>query len=126
MTRPTGIPREFYDDAIRQRDAALERARVAEDRHAKLVEEMVALKRHDVGAMPALGMDPDLLNPEHGLGPKTASAIDEFAGGDLELRGILVARAHVLTAEAKMEGPDEPPDVTDSYVAYQIRQGDTN
>jgi hypothetical protein len=125
VTRPTGIPREFYDDAVRQRDAALERARIAEDRCAAVVKELVELKRHDIGALPGVHFNTDSLDPAHGLGPKTALAVDEFADGDVELRARLLARAHVLTASAKMQYGDDDPGAIDKYVAHLIQQGDT-
>lgn len=125
MTKPSGVSREFYDDAVRQRDAALERARTAEDRLAVLTAAMVELKRHDVDAPAAPSFNLDLLNAEHGLGSFTLAAIDEFCDGDPELRARLVARAHTLTTMAKLAEPSATPAEVDRHVGEQILEGDT-
>lgn len=110
MTTPKGVPREFYDDAIRQRDAA--QAMVAQ-----LVAEIAALKRHDLGAFTAPAPDPST-----DLGPRTLLAIEEAAGGDQELRNLLVRTALRTWGAEKREFTD--PDELDTYVAGLVAAGD--
>lgn len=121
MTTPKGVAREFYDDAIRQRDAAIARACVAEDRLADLVKELAALKRHDIAA-PFAGPIPSR-DPGDALGPHTRWAIEESAGGDAELQLRLTSSALMLVATEKGDYPDA--DALDRHVASLIAAGDT-
>jgi hypothetical protein len=116
------VAREFYDDAIRQRDAAMLRGDRAEERLAKVVDELAALKRHDVGAAPAGSAES--YDPMDSLGPRTQLAIEEFAQGDPELRNRLIATAGALGAQHRAEAPDAGEGAHDQYVATLIRNGE--
>lgn len=116
------VPREFYDDAIRQRDVALLRGDRAEERLAKVVDELAALKRHDVGATPTGGAES--YDPMDSLGSRTQLAIEEFAQGDPELRNRLILTAQGLTAQRRAEAPDAGEGAHDQYVATLIRNGE--
>ena len=113
------VSREMYE-AEKAHSAALE-ARVAsfEERYEKLVGMVIDLKRHDYGMNP-IGFDPKTLDPTHGLGVQTMSAVEEFASGDPELRRYLVG---VAWSEHGRRS-DMDPETRDSEIAALIMEGD--
>lgn len=122
MKRGEPVPREFYDDVVRQRDAALERARIAEERLAELTDRAMSLKAHELSApvtAPARESDPFTM-----LGPKTQLAIDDFAQGDAELRNRLINSAMLLSSATQVDEPDLDTTELDALVAEKIREGD--
>lgn len=124
-TAPKGVPREFYEDAVRQRDLALARVVKLDELVATLTRELADLKRHDVAAPARQPFNVETLNPEYGLGGHTVLAIDEVAGGDPQLRSQQLMRAHSLWAAAKAEEPGASMADIDAYVAHTIREGDS-
>jgi hypothetical protein len=127
------VPRSIYEDAILQRDRAEARAAAADarlaaftenaaERYAALVADVMDLKRHDLGMM-AKDFDPTTGDPMKTLGPRTQLAIEEFAGGDAELRLRLITTAVPLMATARAEYADG--DEADEHVAALIERGDT-
>jgi hypothetical protein len=67
MTPPRSVPREFYDEMKRR--AERRRADLAQYRamYAKLVDQVVEIKRHELGMHPP-NFDPEDLDPMKALG----------------------------------------------------------
>ena len=128
------VPKEIFDTVVGQhRDliTAMEQRHEREvtrlngiidqerTRYAELVKQVIEIKRHEQGMNPE-NFDPQSLMPEHGLGPKTIAACDEFAAGDPELRRYLVGKAHQYWQQNHELDKDE----RDIAVAKRIIQGD--
>lgn len=90
-------------------------------RYEALALQVVELKRAEAGLPPA-AFDASLLDPMNSLGPKTQLAIDEFAGGDPEMKKYLVNRAHLELAA--MRGQTDDMEAIDKDLAAKIRRGD--
>jgi hypothetical protein len=114
-----GVPREFYDDAIRQRDAANDRADRTEERLLTVVAELTALKKHDFLAAPETAQPPVEI-----LGPLTLLAIEDAAGGDQELQNRLLVSARATWRAAAKQKEFDDPTVLDHELAARIAAGD--
>lgn len=88
-------------------------------RYGVLVDQVVAIKRHEMGMHPA-NFNPDDLDPMKALGPKTQAAIEEFCFGDPELRNYL--RNWSLTEVQKRH--DVPADERDETISKAIALGE--
>jgi len=113
------VSRETYE-AERDRRLAVE-AQLDQSlaRYDKLVDQIIDLKRHDYGMNP-VGFDPATLDPSHGLGVQTMAAVEEFAGGDPELRRYLVGVA--WSEHNRRAGMDA--ETRDAEIAALIMEGD--
>lgn len=116
------VSREQYDDMRHQRDAALSRAAIADDRLVEMVREVLAVKRHDLGMIPS-GFDAAAASPDSMLGPMTLMAVDAFAAGYPDLRQQLIGTAINEMAVKRAQGMDTAS--ADEEVAGLIRRGDT-
>ena len=129
------VPRELHESTVRLLQDQLESATQRHERdvtrlegsleaertrYAELVKQLVEIKRHEQGMSPE-GFDASSLMPEHGLGPKTIAACDEFAAGDPELRRYLVGIAH----KEYRKRADMDADEKDVQVAKVIAAGET-
>ena len=113
------VSREMYEAERERRENAEALIRDMTLQYADLVKQIVDLKRHDYGMNP-VGFDPATLDPTHGLGVQTMSAVEEFAGGDPELRRYLVG---VAWSEHGRRS-DMDPESRDSEIAALIMEGD--
>lgn len=120
MTPPKSVPREFYEEMKRRAEAAEKELAQYRLQYTKLVEQMVDLKRHDLGAVPR-DWKPQDFDPMKAVGPLTAAAIDSEAL-DPEHRNYL--RNFAIREIATRAG--EEPAAVDKAVAERIKQGDTD
>ena len=116
------VPREMYEDMRAQRDQALVDRRAIEVRYSALVSQTLDIKRHEMGMVPT-GFDAARSDPTTLLGPKTNLAIDNFAGGDPELRRLLITRA-IYETQSASSGDGADGDAVDTHVAQLITAGD--
>jgi hypothetical protein len=119
VTKPRGVDREFYDEMKARAERAESELAQYRARYGVLVDQVVAIKRHEMGMHPA-NFNPEDLDPMKALGTKTQAAIEEFCYGDPELRNYL--RNWALSEIQKRHDVD--PDERDETLANAIATGE--
>jgi hypothetical protein len=112
------LTRDRYDRLWADHTAAIA-AHAA--RYETLALQVVELKRAEAG-LPPMAFDASLLDPMNSLGLKTQLAIDDFAGGDPEMKKYLVGRAHLEWSALRGQMGDL--EEIDKEVAEKVRRGD--
>jgi hypothetical protein len=110
------VPRDMHNEIVADLKAQRDRIQTM---YEALVKQALEIKRHEHG-MNSADFDPATLDPTHGLGSRTLAAIEEFSGGDAELRRYLVAHAWSLWTQHN----DKEPGDRDETVAAIILAGD--
>lgn len=111
----------LYTTATEHLQATLAARAEAEKRYETLALQVVELKRAEAG-LPPMAFDASLLDPMNSLGPKTQLAIDDFAGGDPEMKKYLVGRAALEWSA--LAGQMSDVGEIDKTVAAMVRRGD--